>query len=53
MLAAGAERISAMGYGNAINALSDQEGGLAKYFSPSALLRSPILRSIPFESRTA
>ncbi|MFT3944295.1 MAG: glutamate synthase-related protein [Ancrocorticia sp.] len=47
MLAAGAERISAMGYGNAINALSDQEGGLAKYFSQRfAQVTNPPLDSI-------
>ncbi|RIT91455.1 glutamate synthase large subunit, partial [Mycobacteroides abscessus] len=33
MLATGQEKISAMGYGAAINALSNQEGGVAKYFS--------------------
>lgn len=33
MIQTGAEKISAMGYGVAINALSDQEGGMAKYFS--------------------
>ncbi|MEK6466531.1 glutamate synthase-related protein [Pseudonocardia alni] len=33
MLDTGAERVSAMGYGNAINALSDREGGVAHYFS--------------------
>ena len=27
------EKVSAMGYGNAINALSPSEGGMAKYFS--------------------
>ena len=32
MLATGTEKVSAMGYGNAINALSDNEGGVAKYF---------------------
>ena len=47
MLAQGAERISAMGYGNAINALSDQEGGLAKYFSQRfAQVTNPPLDSI-------
>ncbi|MGO3886056.1 MAG: glutamate synthase-related protein, partial [Mycetocola sp.] len=47
MLAAGAERISAMGYGNAINALSDQEGGIAKYFSQRfAQVTNPPLDSI-------
>ena len=29
----GSEKVSAMGYGNAINALSHSEGGMAKYFS--------------------
>ncbi|MGE1125650.1 glutamate synthase central domain-containing protein, partial [Pseudomonas zeae] len=29
MLNTGAEKISAMGYGNAINGLSDHEGGMA------------------------
>ena len=33
MLATGTEKVSAMGYGNAINALSDNEGGVAKYLS--------------------
>ena len=47
MLASGGERISAMGYGNAINALSDQEGGLAKYFSQRfAQVTNPPLDSI-------
>jgi len=47
MLADGSERISAMGYGNAINALSDQEGGLAKYFSQRfAQVTNPPLDSI-------
>ncbi|MCI2265263.1 glutamate synthase-related protein [Sediminivirga luteola] len=47
MLATGAERISAMGYGNAINALSDQEGGMAKYFSQRfAQVTNPPLDSV-------
>lgn len=47
MLANGAERISAMGYGNAINALSDTEGGMAKYFSQRfAQVTNPPLDSI-------
>ncbi|MEU1279755.1 glutamate synthase-related protein [Streptomyces sp. NPDC005805] len=47
MLASGAERISAMGYGNAINALSDTEGGMAKYFSQRfAQVTNPPLDSI-------
>lgn len=33
MLDTGTERVSAMGYGNAINALSDREGGVAHFFS--------------------
>lgn len=33
MLATGAERVSAMGYGNAINALAEAEGGAARYFT--------------------
>lgn len=36
-----------MGYGNAINALSDQEGGVAKYFSQRfAQVTNPPLDSI-------
>lgn len=47
MLATGAEKISAMGYGNAINALSDNEGGVAKYFSQRfAQVTNPPLDSI-------
>ena len=47
MLGTGAERISAMGYGNAINALSDNEGGVAKYFSQRfAQVTNPPLDSI-------
>ncbi|MBO1902553.1 glutamate synthase large subunit [Leucobacter weissii] len=47
MLANGAERISAMGYGNAINALSDHEGGISKYFSQRfAQVTNPPLDSI-------
>ncbi|MDE0840919.1 MAG: glutamate synthase-related protein [Porticoccaceae bacterium] len=47
MLATGAEKVSAMGYGNAINALSDQEGGVAKYFSQRfAQVTNPPLDSI-------
>ncbi len=47
MLATGAEKISAMGYGNAINALSDTEGGVAKYFSQRfAQVTNPPLDSI-------
>ncbi len=33
ILERGVEKVSAMGYGNAINALSPSEGGMAKYFS--------------------
>ncbi|MEW1718147.1 glutamate synthase-related protein [Streptomyces sp. NPDC093109] len=47
MLDNGSERISAMGYGNAINALSDTEGGMAKYFSQRfAQVTNPPLDSI-------
>ncbi|MEM1036948.1 MAG: glutamate synthase-related protein [Pseudomonadota bacterium] len=47
MLANGLEKVSAMGYGNAINALSDTEGGLAKYFSQRfAQVTNPPLDSI-------
>ncbi|MDA8664304.1 glutamate synthase-related protein, partial [Porticoccaceae bacterium] len=47
MLATGTEKVSAMGYGNAINALSDNEGGIAKYFSQRfAQVTNPPLDSI-------
>ena len=47
MLATGTEKVSAMGYGNAINALSDNEGGVAKYFSQRfAQVTNPPLDSI-------
>lgn len=47
MLQNGSERISAMGYGNAINALSDTEGGMAKYFSQRfAQVTNPPLDSL-------
>ncbi|GAB5375701.1 MAG: glutamate synthase-related protein [Acuticoccus sp.] len=47
MLSEGAEKVSAMGYGNAINALSDNEGGVAKYFSQRfAQVTNPPLDSI-------
>ncbi len=47
MLQSGAEKISAMGYGLAINALSDQEGGVAKYFSQRfAQVTNPPLDSL-------
>ncbi|WNY35358.1 glutamate synthase central domain-containing protein [Curtobacterium flaccumfaciens] len=52
MLQNGSERISAMGYGNAINALSDTEGGMAKYFSQRfAQVTNPPLDSIPRSRR--
>ncbi len=47
MLQSGSEKVSAMGYGNAINALSDNEGGVAKYFSQRfAQVTNPPLDSI-------
>ncbi|MEM1107665.1 MAG: glutamate synthase central domain-containing protein, partial [Planctomycetota bacterium] len=47
MLQSGVEKVSAMGYGNAINALSDHEGGVAKYFSQRfAQVTNPPLDSI-------
>ncbi len=47
MMVTGAEKISAMGYGNAINALSDHEGGVAHYFSQRfAQVTNPPLDSI-------
>ena len=47
MLESGSEKVSAMGYGNAINALSDNEGGVAKYFSQRfAQVTNPPLDSI-------
>ena len=47
MLQSGAEKVSAMGYGYAINALSDEEGGMAKYFSQRfAQVTNPPLDSI-------
>ncbi|WP_312666124.1 glutamate synthase-related protein, partial [Pantoea sp. CTOTU49201] len=47
MLQTGAEKISAMGYGNAINGLSDHEGGMAHYFSQRfAQVTNPPLDSI-------
>ncbi|WP_417669193.1 glutamate synthase-related protein [Roseibium sp.] len=47
MLTTGSEKISAMGYGAAINALSDQEGGVAKYFSQRfAQVTNPPLDSL-------
>ncbi|PID45680.1 MAG: glutamate synthase large subunit [Proteobacteria bacterium] len=47
MLADGLEKVTAMGYGNAITALSDHEGGVAKYFSQRfAQVTNPSLDSI-------
>jgi glutamate synthase (NADPH/NADH) large chain len=47
MLNVGVEKVSAMGYGNAINALSDHEGGVAKYFSQRfAQVTNPPLDSL-------
>lgn len=47
MLQNGIEKVSAMGYGNAINALSDNEGGVAKYFSQRfAQVTNPPLDSL-------
>ena len=47
MLETGIEKVSAMGYGNAINALSDNEGSFAKYFSQMfAQVTNPPLDSI-------
>ncbi|PIE15062.1 MAG: glutamate synthase large subunit [Rhodobacterales bacterium] len=47
MLDTGMEKVSAMGYGNAINALSDTEGGVAKYFAQRfAQVTNPPLDSI-------
>ncbi|WP_321338334.1 glutamate synthase-related protein [Breoghania sp.] len=47
MMQAGTEKISAMGYGVAINALTDQEGGMAKYFSQRfAQVTNPPLDSL-------
>ncbi|MGJ6123569.1 glutamate synthase-related protein [Mycolicibacterium sp. Y3] len=47
MLATGQEKISAMGYGAAINALSNHEGGIARYFSQRfAQVTNPPLDSV-------
>ncbi|WP_373236488.1 glutamate synthase-related protein [Cohaesibacter celericrescens] len=47
MMQSGSEKISAMGYGVAINALTDQEGGMAKYFSQRfAQVTNPPLDSL-------
>ena len=47
MLQTGAEKISAMGYGNAINGLSDHEGGMAHYFSQRFAGHQPAARLHP------
>ncbi|MBG09557.1 MAG: glutamate synthase large subunit [Gammaproteobacteria bacterium] len=47
MLSSGMEKVSAMGYGSAINALNDNEGGVAKYFSQRfAQVTNPPLDSV-------
>ena len=47
MLASGSERVSAMGYGNAINVLSGREGGMAKFFTQRfAQVTNPPLDSV-------
>ncbi len=47
MMQAGSEKISAMGYGVAINSLTNQEGGMAKYFSQRfAQVTNPPLDSL-------
>ncbi len=47
ILETGSERVSAMGYGNAINVLSTTEGGTSKYFSQRfAQVTNPPLDSI-------
>ncbi|MEM6640461.1 MAG: glutamate synthase-related protein [Pseudomonadota bacterium] len=47
MLKTGGEHVTAMGYGSAINALSDKEGGVAKYFSQRfAQVTNPPLDSL-------
>ncbi|WP_172891542.1 glutamate synthase-related protein [Cohaesibacter sp. ES.047] len=47
MMQLGSEKISAMGYGVAINSLTDQEGGMAKYFSQRfAQVTNPPLDSL-------
>ncbi|MCV6576918.1 MAG: glutamate synthase-related protein [Cohaesibacter sp.] len=47
MMQKGSEKISAMGYGVAINALTDQEGGMSKYFSQRfAQVTNPPLDSL-------
>lgn len=47
MIQTGAEKISAMGYGHAINTLSDTEGGVSKYFSQRfAQVTNPPLDSL-------
>ena len=47
MLADGAERVSAMGFGNAVNALTDREPNVARFFSQRfAQVTNPSLDSI-------
>ena len=47
MIQTGAEKISAMGYGRATNALTNEEGGMSKYFSQRfAQVTNPPLDSI-------
>ncbi|WP_316859512.1 glutamate synthase central domain-containing protein [uncultured Cohaesibacter sp.] len=47
MMQTGKEKISAMGYGVAINSLTDQEGGMSKYFSQRfAQVTNPPLDSL-------
>ena len=47
MMQMGSEKISAMGYGVAINSLNDQEGGMAKFFSQRfAQVTNPPLDSL-------
>ena len=47
MIETGAEKISAMGYGRATNALTNEEGGMSKYFSQRfAQVTNPPLDSL-------
>ena len=47
MIQTGAEKISAMGYGRATNALTNEEGGMSKYFSQRfAQVTNPPLDSL-------
>ena len=47
MITDGAERVSAMGYGNAVNALTDRESNVARFFSQRfAQVTNPSLDSI-------